>query len=195
MECVIRRATDFSEVAEIYDSRMKQDFANNELKPLTAIRRAWERDAYDVYFLTDGEAVLGYACFVRGENGLLFDYLAIAKEYRDQGLGSFFLKELAGCLAGTECVVGEVEDPDRAENETNRALRERRLNFYLRNGYRKTSVTSTVFGVDYRILEVPVGAEHSAEEIQKIYSKLYKSILPYVFLKTQFKVQRSREAV
>ena len=189
MEYVIRRAADFSEIQEIYNSRMRQDFARNELKPLAAVRRAWKRNAYDVFFLTDGETVLGYACFVRNGNHLLFDYFAIAKEYRDKGLGSLFLKQLTEFFARAECVLGEVEDPERADNENERAVRERRLQFYIRNGYIKTKVISNVFGVDYRILEVPVGAEHSTEDIQKIYSALYRSILPFVFYETQFIVK------
>jgi len=188
MEYVTVRATDFHQIAEIYKTRMKQDFARNELKPLAAIQHPWERQAYDVYFLTCGEATLGYAGFVRKGNDLLFDYLAVSEGHRDQGLGSIFLKQLAECLTGADCVVGEVEDPDAAENEADRNLRERRLKFYLRNGYRKTEVKSKVFGVDYRILEVPVGVDHSTEEIRKIYSDLYRSILPSAFYRTQFKV-------
>ena len=85
-------------------------------------------------------------------------------------------------------MVGEVEDPDRAADEKTRALRARRLHFYLRNGYRETALTSRVFGVDYRLLEIPTGAPHSTEELRRVYTDLYRSILPPVFFKTQFQV-------
>lgn len=184
-----RRLTDFAQVETLYKTRLKKDFARNELKPLISMRRSWEDNAYDCYGLFDGEEILGYAFFVRLGNNYLFDYLAIVETHRDEGLGSIFLRQLADCLAGADCVVGEVEDPDKAKDEESRAIRERRLQFYLRSGYRRTELSSCVFGADYRILEVPTGKEHSAEELREIYTALYRSFLPDRFFRTQFLVR------
>ena len=107
---------------------------------------------------------------------------------RDQGLGGLFLSQLASCIRDADCIVGEVEDPDRAEDEETRELRLRRLQFYLRCGYRQTALRSTVFGADYRILEVPTGREHTTEELKTIYTELYRSTLPALFFRTQFRV-------
>ena len=107
----IRRLTDFAQVEALYQNRLKQDFARKELRPLASLRRSWEHDAYDCYGLYDGDALLGYAFFVRlGKNELL-DYFAIAAEHRDEGLGTVFLQMLASCLADADCVICEVEDP------------------------------------------------------------------------------------
>jgi hypothetical protein len=184
-----RRITDFSVIEALYRNRLKRDFARNERKPLAAIRRMWDGDAYDCYGLFSAEALLGYAFFVRIGRNYLFDYLAIEAGRRDEGLGSVFLRQLAACLTEADCVVGEVEDPDKAETPEERALRERRLAFYVRAGYRRTALASRVFGADYRILEVPVGRDHSAEELLAVYAGLYQSILPAPFLKTQFRVR------
>ena len=183
-----RRLTAFAQVEALYRERLKKDFARNELKPLLSMRRSWERGAYDCYGLFDGEEILGYAFFVRLGNNYLFDYLAIAEEHRDEGLGTLFLRQLADCLQDADCVVGEVEDPDKAEDEESRAVRERRLQFYLRSGYRQTELRSCVFGAAYRILEVPTGKEHSAEQLREIYTELYRSVLPELFFRTQFRV-------
>ena len=188
MEYVTKKVTEFREVVEVYNSCMKRDFARNELRPLVSIRLSWKRNAYDVYFMTDGDMVLGYACFVRNGEDLLLDYLAIEKEHRDQGLGSVFLKQLTTCLTGSDLLVCEVENPESAVNENDRALRERRLQFYLRNGFNKTEVTSTVFGVDYCILAMQDDKAHPTEEVREIYSELGRSIVPLCFYKTQFKV-------
>ena len=183
-----RRITDFSVVEGLYKSRLKRDFARNELKPLAAIRRLWDRDAYDCYGLFRGAELLGYAFFVRIGRNYLFDYLAIEAGHRDEGLGSVFLRQLAACLTEADCVVGEVEDPDKAEDEAERALRERRLRFYLRAGYRRTDLTARVFGADYRILEVPTARDHTPDELRAVYTALYRAILPAPFMKTQFRV-------
>jgi len=182
-----KRITDFSQIECLYKSRLKKDFARNELKPLSSMLRSWEEEAYDCYGLFVGEEILGYAFFVRLGKNYLFDYLAIEESHRDEGLGSVFLRQLAECLADADCVVGEVEDPDKAKDEATRNLRERRLHFYLRNGYRKTHLTSVVFGADYRILEVPVGPPHTTEELRAIYTEIYHSILSAFFFKTQFR--------
>ena len=99
----VRRLTDFAAVETLYRERMKKDFARNELRPLANLRRSWERDAYDCYGLFRGEEILGYAFFVRLGGNYLFDYLAIAGEHRDEGLGSAFLRLLAGCFADADC--------------------------------------------------------------------------------------------
>lgn len=184
-----RRLTDFAQVEALYRTRLKKDFASNELRPLSSMRRSWEQDAYDCYGLFRGEEILGYAFFVRLGNSYLFDYLAIAEEYRDRGLGSLFLGQLAECLAGADCVVGEVEDPDKGRDAEDRATRERRLQFYLRAGYRETELRACVFGAYYRILEVPTGRSHSTDELRQAYTALYQSVLPGIFFRTQFQVE------
>ena len=183
-----RRLTAFSQIEALYRQRLKKDFARNELRPLSSLRRSWKENAYDCYGLFDGDELLGYAFFVRLGNSYLFDYLGIAEEHRDEGLGSIFLRQLADRLAAADCVVGEVEDPDKAADAESRRQRERRLQFYLRSGYRKTDLTSCVFGADYRILEVPTGMPHTVEQLREVYTRLYQSILPGIFFRTQFHV-------
>ena len=185
----VRRLTDFAAVETLYRERMKKDFARNELRPLANLRRSWERDAYDCYGLYGGNEILGYAFFVRLGGSYLFDYFAISREHRDEGLGSTFLLLLADSFAGADCVIGEVEDPDKAGDAVERALRERRLQFYLRAGCRETELRSVVFGADYRILEVPTAKTHTTNELREVYTALYRSILPPAFFRTQFRVQ------
>ncbi len=183
----IRRLTDFPQVEILYKSRLKQDFARNELKPLSSMRRLWEKGAYDCYGLFDGDELLGYAFLVRLGKNCLLDYFAIADGCRNRGFGSVFLRRLTACLSDTDCTIVEVEDPDKAPEEAARVLRERRLQFYLRCGYLKTDLTSVVFGADYRILEAPAAAPHTAEELRSVYTELYRNIFPPLFFRTQFR--------
>ena len=185
---IVRRLTDFSTVEQLYNTRMKKDFPRDELKPLAMMRHFWEKDRYDCYGLFDGEEILGYAFFVRREGDYLFDYFAIAQEHRNEGLGTLFLQQLSGYLQGANCIVVEVEEPKRAENEADRALRERRLQFYLRSSYRLTELTCKVFGVEYRILEVPTAAAHTTDELRAVYTGLYRSMLPAVLFHTQVRM-------
>ena len=189
-EVTTRKFADFHEIEQLYRTRLKKDFPRDELKPLASMRRSWKNNAYECYGLFDDSgAVLGYAFFVRRDRDYLFDYFAIAEEHRNEGLGSLFLRQLSECVSDADCVVGEVENPDTAEDEETRALRDRRLRFYLRSGYRDTGLTSTVFGVHYRILEIPGTAEHTADELRTAYTELYRSTLPEPFFRTQFRVR------
>ena len=62
-EPVTLRLSSFSQVDALYRTRLKKDFARNELKPLSSIRRSWKKGAYDCYGLFDGDEILGYAFF------------------------------------------------------------------------------------------------------------------------------------
>lgn len=187
-QLTVRRLADFAEVERLYRERLKKDFARNELRPLANLRRSWEKDAYDCYSLVDGDEILGYAFFARLGNNFLFDYFAVAEGHRDEGLGSLFLRCLAAHLRDADCVVVEVEDPDRAKEAAEREIRERRLQFYLRAGYRKTGLTSVLFGAEYRILEVPAKRAHTTDELREIYTALCRSVLSPVAFRTQFRV-------
>ncbi len=183
-----RRMTDFSQVETLYGTRLKDDFPPDELKPLESMRRPWDKGAYECYGLFEGGDILGYAFFVRRDRDLLLDYFAIARELRDRGLGSLFLRQLAEHIREADCAVCEVQDPDKAENAEERMERERRLRFYLRSGFRETELTSVLFGVDYRILECPGTQAHTVRQLREAYTELYRSTLPEPLFLTQFQV-------
>ena len=185
---ITRRLTAFSQVEKLYRSRLKEDFPPEELKPLESMRRSWRKGAYDCYGLFDGDDILGYAFFVRRDRDLLLDYFAIAKERRDRGFGSLFLRQLADHIRGADCALCEVQDPDKAESVEERNGRERRLQFYLRSGFRKTELTSVLFGVNYRILEMPGTQAHSLQQIREAYTELYRSTLLEKLFLTKFQV-------
>jgi GNAT superfamily N-acetyltransferase len=64
-------------------------------------------------------------------------YLAVRPELRSGGLGSTFYQSIAASvLAHHRLLIFEVEMPAEAPDEANRRLRERRINFYRRNGAR-----------------------------------------------------------
>ena len=188
MNYLTRRLTDFSQVESLYKSRLVKDFAEDERKPLSSMKESWEKGTYDCYGLFDGEKIVGYAFFVRNGKYFLLDYFAIKEDRRNEGLGSIFLKQLTACMEKEKSVIVEVEDPNQANSFAEKTLRNRRLQFYLRNGYMETTLESSVFGVSYRLLEASSSVPHSARNIRDAYIELYRSILPAEFFRTQFSV-------
>ena len=145
------------EIAEIYNTYMKQDFPPNELKPLSHILRSMEK---------------GYG---------LLDYFAILKDRRGQGLGHLafplFLSYFKEGLPGIEGLYIESERVLAAENETQRRIRERRIAFYRSCGCEMTKLRSVLFGVDYSVLYRPIkeaGCGASKEALDGLYKKMFK---------------------
>ena len=170
------------QITEIYNTKMIYDFPPMELKPLPRILDAYDKNLYECYALLkdsdSSDEILGYAFFVKMDNHYLFDYFAVTKDKRNGGLGSTFLGLLRQKFADSDSVIGEVEDPDYAENDEARDLQTRRLNFYLRNGYINTGIKVLMFGVDYIVLEMDLGKNHDSDTIARLYEAHYKAMLP-----------------
>ena len=193
----IRPLTDIDFIKNVYRTRLVKDFPFNERRPWRSVKKLWRAGRYDCWGMFDGEELLAYAFFASltqdgGRYGL-FDYLAVSRERRGEGIGSAFIRGLAERLTDLECVIGEVEDPDAAEDAETAETRRRRLDFYLHADWRDTGVRAHVYGVDYRLLEVPVGSTHTPKQTGEIYTAIYRSFLPEKFLKLHFRLYGPRE--
>ena len=186
------RALSLEEMKTIHRKYMRMDFPPNELRPYHSIRSLHRQGRYRGVGLFDGESLLAYAFFasVTPEEGThyLLDYLAVAPERRDSGLGTELLSRIAPVLPRARSIVIEVENPDLAANPAEQEVRSRRLGFYLRNGIRDTGVKTNTFGVDFLILEILVTRAHTPSEIGRIYGEIYRSFLPDTVFRRQVKV-------
>lgn len=172
-----------AQIRAAYPVLLVPAFPENELKPLRMIEGALKRGEYVCYGALAGDDIQAVAFFVRIEAGggrlMLFDYLAVREDLRCQGLGGRFLRALIdGPLKGQGTVLLEVDEPSRADTPEERALRVRRLHFYLRNGLHDTAVLATVYGAAYRILTLPGSGALTPEEVRGLYAELYHAILP-----------------
>ena len=177
------RDLSLQEMKQIHKTCMKRDFPANELRPFQSIQALYAQSRYRGLGLFGGrDELLGYGFFalLRREDGVhyLFDYLAIVPERRDSGIGTEFLLRLPREIPDAASILGEVENPDLESDPAERAIKLRRLQFYLRSGIQETGVLSRLFGVDYRVMEFPVCRQHSPEEIQALYRDFYRSFLP-----------------
>lgn len=166
------------EIQAVYRDHLRHDFPEDERKPLAMILRALDRGQYLCLGWMDGEQLIGYAFFVTNGVHYLLDYLATVSTRRGLGHGSAMLRELASYLSGVSSVLVEIEDPAFAETPDEALLRNRRMQFYLRNGLRSCEVTFSTFGVEYLLLEMTQFGMHSRAEIMQLYQEHYRSILP-----------------
>ena len=172
----------------LYDTRMKRDFPPDELKPFSMIRDAVGRDEYVCYGAMNEGEIVAYAFFARyvinGRALGLLDYFAVVERLRDQGIGGAFLNRLAAHMRDMDAVIIEVEEPSLARDPEERNTRQRRLDFYLRCGMREGGVQATLYGVDYRLLTMPVGRSLDPDDVRWAYDAIYRAMLPETLYKT-----------
>ena len=166
----------------LYETRMKRDFPPDELKPFSMIRDAIGRNEYVCYGAMHAREIVAYAffarCVVKGRTLGLLDYFAVVERLRDQGIGGACLNRLAAHMGDMDAVIIEVEEPSLARDPEERNTRQRRLDFYLRCGMREGGVQATLYGVDYRLLTMPVGRSLDPDDVRRAYDAIYRAMLP-----------------
>ena len=162
------------QIASIYDEYMTVDFPKDELKPLAHILSMVEDGTCTFYALRKDKEVLSYFSVCTNGDGILVDYLAVNKKYRGQGIGTKTLNFLKS-IANRKYIIIECEDEEKASDSDDRRTRLRRITFYERAGFKRSGVSSNLFGVDYIILSYP--DDLSNDRIKELYSLIYLRML------------------
>jgi len=175
------KAFGWQEIEKLYKINMQEDFPLKEIKPLSLLKKLYEDGINKVFGFYEGKNLKAYAVLEKPKNVniWLLDYLAVCKEQRGAGLGGLFLRRLKNVLCEADAVMAEIERIDRAVDDEQRLIRQRRKQFYLKNGFYETSIcTEADGGVDYEILCLPVKQQMqyiAAEEAMKqIYNTFFK---------------------
>jgi len=168
---------DPAQITKIYETHATKDFPLNELKPLNIILRMLKEGIYVGLGLYHQNELTAYAMLVKNEKRgtLLLDYLAVISDYRAAGIGSIFLEQLKNYYSGWRAVLLECESECTAPNQEKFLTRKRRIDFYIRNGCLRTGVKSSLFGVEYEILCLPLNDQQSdsAAELKEIYQMMF----------------------
>ena len=173
----MRRLTK-AETEKIYHELMSRHFPAEEIKPWSKISELWDKGRYFAYSWEENGEFLGYALLYQANDGyLLLDYYAVLSQERNKGYGSRFLHVLGEELQEESGIIIEVEDPAYAADEETRKLRERRINFYLRNGCVRSGVLSQAAGVEYVILYLPGCRAADKEDIRTHLLNIYREVL------------------
>lgn len=164
------RILNSTQLEQVYHQHMLEDFPKAERKSLATLQKHHRAGHYLCYGLYEDSSpqapLLGYALLVcRPESAyLLLDYLAVVPERRDSGCGTAFLKLLQGACAAYRGILLEAEDPAAAADAQDAAIRQRRMAFYRRAGTRLMKLRCRLYGVDYRILCLPIAEEEQPDE-------------------------------
>lgn len=157
------------QLSALYRDELTADFPKSELKPLRAMLRLMDEGKYDPLLVLDGETPVGYALLWRPErgDGALLEYFGVLRGLRGGGIGSAILELLAARYGSLFCEAEAADSPDETEN----ALRLRRLDFYRRNGFRLLDYDCALFGVHFRCLYR--GGEEDDRAVEALHRSVY----------------------
>lgn len=172
---------EFDTVKQIYEEHLTKDFIPAEQKPLVVLHILMKLGLYFCYGLYDENQLKGYAFFCTGDNkkkdALLLDYFVVLDGLRGKGYGSEFMKLLKEELSEYGMILGEVEWVKEKKEGQVDSIKEKRQQFYLRNGWMITSLEVDLFGERLQIYQLPIrsqGTESKVyEELNRIYDKMF----------------------
>lgn len=183
---MVIRKLNIIQIISIYQKSLRHEFPANERRPLMMILRGVYKGKYECLGVFKGKKIIGYAFFVKNENDYLWDYLAVLEEYRNKGVGSIIIKKVVRYYKNAHSVIGEVEDPYYSKDNNDKSIRERRLDFYMRNGCRDTLVRTKTFGVRFILIQI-AGVNLLPAEVSRIYKSHYRKTLPKLLYKNNIK--------
>lgn len=145
----------------------RRAFPRYERKPFAIIRRMNKEGRTDVWIAEGDGRFAGLATTINGGNTILLDYLAVHEKLRGQGIGSAMLQALLTLYEGRGLFV-EIEATDRDDPT---GEKQRRKQFYLRNGLADMHVVAILFGVRMELLGR--GCKLDFDDYQEFYRTHY----------------------
>ncbi len=169
------------EVCEIYNKYTRYDFPKDELKTLEHIISLLEKNYYMCKGFFEENKLKSYMFFAYSKNNYdcsLLDFFAVNKNFRNSGIGSKTINLIKSLQPFKNGIIGEIEDPFYADTEEEQIIRKRRADFYKKNGFIKTKITSVCFGVHFIIIYLPFKKENtlSEKEIKNVLYDIYKTL-------------------
>lgn len=178
------------DIEKIYNKHMIIDFPVEELKPIEVIKKLIKRNIYICYGLYENEELLAYAFLATSKLYLLIDYYSVCANHRNKGIGSEFLNILKENCKSYNGIIVEVEKIECASNETEKVIRQRRINFYKKNGMIMTNISCTLFNVNFSIMclcNIELDESFIYEGLKKIYKEIIPSKLYSEYVKLGYK--------
>ena len=168
------------EIRSLYHTRISKDFPRFERRPLHMMKKMYQNGKYKFLVLEEENSVIAYAAFVYDEeiSSVLLDYLAVDEKCRGTGVGGRFMTSIQEYWNEKSGIIIECETPDTAKTENEKALRKRRIDFYVRNGAETTTVKWRLFGVHYTVLWLPAQQDHTQIDVVADLKRLYSFSVP-----------------
>ena len=167
------------ELCLLHKECIKRDFPKNEVRPYSMIKRLEKNNLYVAYGAYCNNELVAYATFFNLPESpvVLLDYLAVQPQYRGKGIGSSFFIEFNEIVKSefphSKVLAIECENPQYATDINDKVTREKRIDFYIRNGAFLTESKLYAFGVNYNLLAVYLNNDKPKINLGKSVYELY----------------------
>lgn len=180
METCYLRTLDIPGVERLYAAHIRADFPADERPPAKIMARQVQSGFLSVLVMTDGKEDYAYAIAATQDDYVLYTHLAVYPEHRGGGYGSRLMELLHQAYTASRVHLVEVENPEAADDEQTRMLRQRRIVFYERAGYVLVPrIHYILYGVDMLLMtHTGDGAEVPPQEVADTLRRLYHSQIP-----------------
>ncbi len=157
-----------NEIKNIYLNSFQKD----ERFPFWILKHCSKEQNVVFNVILDDKKVIGmeYIINYNDENTAYLMYLAIDKKQRGKGYGSEILKDLAKKY---ETIILSIERPNKNFDDN----KEKRKNFYLKNGFYETNKFIQDKGIEYEILCTNKNYSITKENLEKRYIKMTNSTI------------------
>lgn len=163
----LAKATTRAQWKEIH-TLYERAFPECERKPFWLIRLKNKQGKADMWYLKENDTFAGLAITMNAKNLVLLDYFAIDENLRGKGVGSEALKALQAYYSGRQFFL-EIESV--YEDCGNLSQRQRRKQFYEKNGMTEMNLMVHLFGTNMEVLGY--GCSLDFEEYRSVYRHAY----------------------
>jgi len=170
------------DLKDLYHHHIVEDFAIYERPPLFALKNHFKKQVMEGYLFIQNDLDTAYTINILSNQSIIISLFAVYKEYRNQGIGSLFLKDLIQ-VYDNKVIILEVEIPDKSKDDLERIKRVRRIKFYQANGFVLHE------DISYKIFNVPMylmtycKEDLSKEQIIALTKETYSKALDKVLMK------------
>lgn len=170
-----------SDLKGIYD-RILQDFADGEYPPYDMMYHQISEGIQNGYiFLTENVQAAYAVCTGGGENGFaLISLFAVFEEMRGMGIGSAFIEKLKQIYSDCGGIIVEVEKPEFAQTSQDKAVRESRIRFYEKAGFKIVpDIEYMIWGIPMHLMTLPLKVSDDVinNEIGQIIYDIYLKLM------------------
>jgi ribosomal protein S18 acetylase RimI-like enzyme len=154
------------EMKKIYQS----SFPKNERFPFWILKHCSKEKNVLFNAILDNDKIIGIEYIINCENYAYLMYLAVDEDQREKGYGTKILDDLTKKY---KTIILSIERTNKDLND----IREKRKNFYLKNGFYETNKFIEDTGVQYEILCTNKDFTITKEKLEERYTKMTNSIM------------------
>jgi len=175
---ILQQNSEDKRIADAINEESFPEYERNSLDDLYASDTSEKLDMLGIY---DNDTIVGFFTVRKYENIRYLAYFAVSRDKRSSGIGSQAIQRLKERYHGTQ-IVTEFETPDISYD--NNAMRLRRRDFYLRNGFYETGWYSFYDDTEFtRACSEPVFDKEEFERFTAYLSSIVHDHIPKLYRK------------